>query len=166
MPRTRGLIALVLAAVLAPLVVFGLSNPANADVVGVLNIKTYGNETCAGENQSNTIRIELSTCTGSSYQHWYTTRLADGSYQFENTHDSRCLFDYFGLAITVSALGCDPTVAVDSWQNIAPPATFVVLRNEYTGNCLSHNVLITNGTPVTAAVCNFNDINQRWNLRT
>jgi hypothetical protein len=164
--RKRGLLALLFAAVLAPLAVFAFSSSASATSVGVLNIKTYGNEACAGENQSNTIRIDLSTCAGTSYQRWNTTQLADGSYQFENTHDNRCLFDYFGMAITVGGVPCDPSVAVDSWQNIAPPASFVVLQNKYTGNCLSHNISISNGTPATAAVCNINDIGQRWNLRS
>ena len=164
--KRRGLLALLFAAVLAPLAVFAFSSSANADPVGVLSIKTYGNEACTGENASNTIRIELQSCTGTSYQRWYTTRIADGSFQFENTHDSRCLFDYFGMAITVGGTGCDPSVAVDSWQNIAPPASFVVLRNEYTGNCLSRNPSNGNGTAVIPAVCNVNDIAQRWNLRS
>jgi|tagenome__1003787_1003787.scaffolds.fasta_scaffold20168952_1 hypothetical protein len=163
--KYRSLLALLFAAVLAPLAVFAFSSPASADFVGTLSIRTYGNEACTGESPSNTIRIELSSCTGTSYQRWYTTRLADGSYQFENTHDSRCLFDYFGSAITVGGLGCDPSVAVDSWQNIAPPASFVVLRNKYTGNCLAHDPTTNKGTPATAAVCNVNDIGQRWNLR-
>jgi hypothetical protein len=164
--KKRGLLALLLAAVLAPLAVFAFSGPASADVVGTFNIKTYGNEACLGENSSNTIRIDLSSCAGTSNQLWYTTRVADGSYQFQNTNDGRCLFDYFGTAITVGGLSCDSSVAADSWQDIVPPSSFVVLRNEYTGNCLSHGVSNRNGTVAIPVACNVNDIGQRWNLRT
>jgi len=164
--KKRGLLALLFAAVLAPLAVFAFGSPASADFVGVFNMKTYGNEACVGENPSNTIRIELASCTGSSYQHWSTTRLADGSYQFQNTHDNRCLFDYFGSAITVGGLGCDPSVAVDSWRNLALPGSFVVLQNQFTGNCLSHGRSNSSGTLAIAALCNVNDIGQRWNLRS
>jgi hypothetical protein len=164
--KKRRILALLFTAVLAPLAVFAFSAPASADVVGTFSITTYGNEACVGENSSNTIRIDLSTCTGTSYQRWYTTRVTDGSYQFQNTNDSRCLFDYFGSAITVGGLSCDSSAAADSWQNIAPPASFVVLRNEYTGNCMSHGVSNRNGTLAIPVACNVNDIGQRWNLRS
>jgi hypothetical protein len=163
--RKRRLLALLFAAVLAPLSVFAFSGPASADVE-TFSIKTYGSEACLGENSANTIRIDLSACAGTSYQRWYTTRVADGSYQFQNTNDGRCLFDYFGAAITVGGLSCDSSVVSDSWQNIAPPASFAVLRNEYTGNCMSHGVSNSKGTVAIPVACNVNDIGQRWNLRT